>query len=385
LFSLAVIKDFRSEDGSLSEPSSYAVELIDVSKIYGSFVALDNVSLQIRRGEFYTLLGPSGCGKTTTLNIVGGFIPISQGQVLINGRPVQNDPPYRRNVNTVFQNYALFPHMTVAQNIGFGLKMKKVAQAEIDRRAAEMLSLISLEEFGQRYPGQLSGGQQQRVALARALVNHPEVLLLDEPLGALDLKIRKQLQVELLNIQRKVGITFVYVTHDQEEAMALSDRIAVMSKGKVAQEGTPAEIYYHPANRFVADFIGESNFFRGVVVEAKDGQAAINVPGFARPVCIPLTQAVSAGQKVSVMVRPERMTWSAQTTSDIALDNLTEAVVRKVAFLGMYTQLVGELADGSLILIHQTGEVGANNTSPDLVGQQVLIGWQKQDGQILAD
>jgi spermidine/putrescine transport system ATP-binding protein len=369
----------------LSEPSSYAVELIDVSKIYGNFVALDNVSLQIRRGEFYTLLGPSGCGKTTTLNIVGGFIPITSGQVLINGRPVQNDPPYRRNVNTVFQNYALFPHMTVAQNIGFGLKMKKVAQAEIDRRAAEMLSLISLKEFGQRYPGQLSGGQQQRVALARALVNHPEVLLLDEPLGALDLKIRKQLQVELLNIQRKVGITFVYVTHDQEEAMALSDRIAVMSKGKVAQEGTPAEIYYHPANRFVADFIGESNFFRGVVTEAADGQAAVNVPGFARPVCIPLTQAVPAGQTVTVMVRPERMTWSAQTTPDIAPDNLTEAVVRKVAFLGMYTQLVGELADGSLILIHQTGEVGANNTSPELVGQQVLIGWQKQDGQILGD
>ncbi len=369
----------------MSESSAYVVELIDVSKNYGSFVALDSVSLQIRRGEFYTLLGPSGCGKTTTLNIVGGFIPISQGQVLINGRPVQNDPPYRRNVNTVFQNYALFPHMTVAQNIGFGLKMKKVAQAEIDRRATEMLSLISLEEFGQRYPGQLSGGQQQRVALARALVNHPEVLLLDEPLGALDLKIRKQLQVELLNIQRKVGITFVYVTHDQEEAMAISDRIAIISQGKVAQEGTPAEIYYHPANRFVADFIGESNFFQGVVVEAKDGQAAINVPGFSRPIFTALAQVVSAGQAVTVMVRPERIIWSARATADIMVDNLTEAVVRKVAFLGMYTQLVGELADGSLILIHQTSELGANITSPELVGQQVLIGWQKQDGQILGD
>ena len=369
----------------MNQISSYAVELIDVSKIYGSFVALDNVSLQIRRGEFYTLLGPSGCGKTTTLNIVGGFIPSSQGQVLINGRPVQNDPPYRRNVNTVFQNYALFPHMTVAQNIGFGLKMKKVALAEIDRRVAEMLSLISLEEFGQRYPGQLSGGQQQRVALARALVNHPEVLLLDEPLGALDLKIRKQLQVELLNIQRKVGITFVYVTHDQEEAMALSDRIAVMSQGKVAQEGTPAEIYYHPANRFVADFIGESNFFQGVVVEAVEGQAVINVPGFAGSICTLLAQAVSVGQTVTVMVRPERMIWSAQATPDITIDNLTEAVLRKVAFLGMYTQLVGELTDGSLVLIHQMGEIGANNTSPELVGQQVLIGFQNQDCQILVD
>lgn len=368
----------------MNQTSSHAVELVDVSKTYGSFVALDNVSLRIRRGEFYTLLGPSGCGKTTTLNIVGGFIPITSGQVLINGKPVQNDPPYRRNVNTVFQNYALFPHMTVAQNIGFGLKMKKVSQAEIDQRVAEMLNLISLAEFGQRYPGQLSGGQQQRVALARALVNQPEVLLLDEPLGALDLKIRKQLQVELLNIQRKVGITFVYVTHDQEEAMALSDRIAVMSNGQVAQEGTPAEIYYHPVNRFVADFIGESNFFGGQVVEVTAGQVTVNVPGFGQPICAPLAQAVTPGQAVTVMVRPERMAWSASITP--GSPNMAEAVVRKVAFLGMYTQLVGELADGSVVLIHQTGETGsADNTSQELVGQRIFIGWKLQDGQVLVD
>jgi spermidine/putrescine transport system ATP-binding protein len=369
----------------LSETLPQAVELVGVSKIYGNFVALDNISLQIRRGEFYTLLGPSGCGKTTTLNIIGGFIPITQGQVLINGKPVQNDPPYRRNVNTVFQNYALFPHMTVAQNIGFGLKMKKLAQSEIAQRVAEMLSLISLAEFGQRYPGQLSGGQQQRVALARALVNHPEVLLLDEPLGALDLKIRKQLQVELLNIQRKVGITFVYVTHDQEEAMALSDRIAVMSHGKVTQEGTPADIYYHPVNRFVADFIGESNFFQGRAIEAAAGEAAVTIPGFNRPICAPLMQSVTPGQAVTIMVRPERMVWSANTAPEAAPDNVTEAIVRKVAFLGMYTQMVGELADGSLVLIHQTGEAGVNSPSQELVDQRVLIGWKTQDGQILVD
>ncbi len=362
-----------------SGTSPYVVELIDVSKIYGSFVALDNISLQIRRGEFYTLLGPSGCGKTTTLNIIGGFISITKGQVFINGKPVQNDPPYRRNVNTVFQNYALFPHMTVAQNIGFGLKMKRVAQGEIERRVAEMLSLISLAQFGPRYPGQLSGGQQQRVALARALVNHPEVLLLDEPLGALDLKIRKQLQVELLNIQRKVGITFIYVTHDQEEAMALSDRIAVMNLGKVAQEGTPAEIYHHPVNRFVADFIGESNFFRGSVVEVGSDQVAVEAPGFAQPIWASPTQPIVKGQTITVMVRPERLAW--RSTSDDGLDNKAEAVVRKVSFLGMYTQVVVELANGSMALAHHTGD----SASQELVGQRVHIGWKMQDGQVLVD
>lgn len=362
---------------------SPAVELTNVTKLYGSSVALDNISLQIRRGEFYTLLGPSGCGKTTTLNIIGGFIPITRGQVRINGKSVENEPPYRRNVNTVFQNYALFPHMTVAQNIGFGLKMKKKPQAEINQRVADMLSLISLENYGQRRPTQLSGGQQQRVALARALVNHPDVLLLDEPLGALDLKIRKQLQGELLNIQRKVGITFVYVTHDQEEAMALSDRIAVMSNGRVVQEGTPAQIYHHPASRFVADFIGESNFFQGQVVDLEDRLAAIQVPGFARPVRAPLSQPVTRGQSVTIMVRPERMV--VKTALDDSLDNVGLATVRKIAFLGMYTQVVAELVDGTTIAVHQTSEENSAAASQDMIGQQVHIGWKMPDGQALVD
>jgi spermidine/putrescine transport system ATP-binding protein len=363
--------------------SPYAVELMGVSKYFGSVTALEDVSLKIRHGEFYTLLGPSGCGKTTTLNIVGGFIPVSKGQLYINGKPVQNDPPHRRNVNTVFQNYALFPHMTVAQNIGFGPRMKKVPQAEIDRRVDDILKLISLPGFGERRPAQLSGGQQQRIALARALINEPDVLLLDEPLGALDLKIRKQLQVELLNIQRKVGITFVYVTHDQEEAMALSDRIAVMSKGKVIQEDTPTAIYHHPTNRFVANFIGESNLFHGRVCDTGAGQVAIDIPGFARPVRALTEQAVDNGQTVTVMVRPERMVW--WTNADDSSDNVAHGVVRKVAFLGMYTQIVVELADGALVLIHQTGETEADNLSHGMIGERVYVGWRIQDGNVLLD
>ncbi len=365
------------------EASPEAVELIGVSKYFGSVIALDDVSLQIHQGEFYTLLGPSGCGKTTTLNIIGGFIPITKGQLYINGKLVQNDPPYRRNVNTVFQNYALFPHMTVAQNIGFGPRMKKVPQPEIDRRVEAMLNLISLPGFGGRRSAQLSGGQQQRIALARALINEPAVLLLDEPLGALDLKIRKQLQVELRNIQRKVGITFVYVTHDQEEAMVLSDRIAVMNKGKVIQEDTPTTIYHRPANRFVANFIGESNFFQGKVSEITAGQAWVDAPGFAQPIRALAERPVGKGETVTVIVRPERMAW--RMAPDDSLDNVAEGVVSKASFLGMYTQIVVELADRSTAMIHQTGEGETDNVSQNLVGQRITIGWKIRDGQLLAD
>ena len=366
-----------------SEPSGCAVELQGVSKYYGSVAALEDISLQIRHGEFYTLLGPSGCGKTTTLNIIGGFIPLSAGTLRINGRLVHDDPPYRRNVNTVFQNYALFPHMTVAQNIGFGPRMRKVPQADIDRKVEEMLQLISLSGFGDRRPGQLSGGQQQRVALARALINEPDVLLLDEPLGALDLKIRKQLQGELRNIQRKVGITFVYVTHDQEEAMVLSDRLAVMDKGKVVQEGAPAVIYHRPANRFVASFIGESNFFDGTLRHVSGNEAWVELPGFVRPVRTQLDQPVDAGTAVTIMVRPERMTWRLE--DDGSLDNAGEAIVRKTAFLGMYSQIVADLTEGTRVLIHET-EAGESAPALDrLLGERIVIGWQVPDGHLLRE
>jgi spermidine/putrescine transport system ATP-binding protein len=366
-----------------SEPSGYAVELQGVSKYYGTVAALEDISLQIRNGEFYTLLGPSGCGKTTTLNIIGGFIPLSAGTLRINGKPVHDDPPYRRNVNTVFQNYALFPHMTVAQNIGFGPRMKKVLQADIDRKVEEMLQLISLPGFGDRRPGQLSGGQQQRVALARALINEPNVLLLDEPLGALDLKIRKQLQGELRNIQRKVGITFVYVTHDQEEAMVLSDRIAVMDRGRVVQEGEPAVVYHRPANRFVANFIGESNFFDGTLSHVSGNEGWVDLPGFARPVRTLLDQPVDAGAAVTIMVRPERMIWRLE--DDGSLDNAGEAIVRKTAFLGMYSQIVADLAEGTRVLIHET-EAGESAPALDrLLGEHIVIGWQVPDGHLLRE
>jgi len=378
---------------STPQERPFAVELVGVSKRYGSVAALDNVSLQIHQGEFYTLLGPSGCGKTTTLNIIGGFIPVSGGTVRINGRTVQDDPPYRRNVNTVFQNYALFPHMTVAQNIGFGPRMKKTPPAEIDRKVEEMLRLISLPGFGNRRPAQLSGGQQQRIALARALINEPDVLLLDEPLGALDLKIRKQLQGELRHIQRKVGITFVYVTHDQEEAMVMSDRIAVMNKGQLVQEDTPTTIYHHPANRFVAGFIGESNFLAGTLLEVVDREARIQVPGCTQPVrslCLPSKaptplagQPLSPGLAVTVMVRPEHM--EVQTQPGTALDNEAEITVTRVAFLGMYTQIVGELAGGAQVTVHQTSEASTDAIRLIAVGQRIRVGWKLSDGQVLLD
>ncbi len=247
--------------------SQPAISLQGVAKCYGRRAALHRLDLDIGEGEFFCLLGPSGCGKTTTLNIIGGFVAPSAGRVFIRGTQVDRLPPHRRDVNTVFQSYALFPHMTVLANVGFGLRMARVPRHEARRRVREAIEMVGLEELGGRLPGELSGGQQQRVAVARALVNRPAVLLLDEPLGALDLKLRKRLQVELAEIHREVGTVFVYVTHDQEEALALSDRIAVMRAGRIEQIGTPEEIYRRPRSRFVAEFIGESNFFpTGVMV-----------------------------------------------------------------------------------------------------------------------
>jgi ABC-type Fe3+/spermidine/putrescine transport system ATPase subunit len=235
------------------------VLLSGVSKYFGSFQAVQDLDLEVAAGEFLTLLGPSGCGKTTTLNMIAGFEFPDQGQILLDGRDVSRTPPFLRNVNTVFQSYALFPHMTVAQNVAFGLKVQKASKAEVDRRVAEALGMVKMDAFASRLPKQLSGGQQQRVALARAIVLKPEVLLLDEPLGALDLKLRKEMQIELKHLQQQLGITFLFVTHDQEEAMTMSDRIVVMNRGRVEQIGSPAEVYERPRTRFVAEFIGETN------------------------------------------------------------------------------------------------------------------------------
>ncbi len=259
-----------------------SVQIDQVYKDYGSTRAVDGISLVVEEGEFLTLLGPSGCGKTTTLRMIGGFEYPTAGQIAINGEVMGNRPPYRRPVNTVFQNYALFPHMTVGQNVGYGLEMAGVPKKERLRRVGEALELVRLPQVDSRKPSQLSGGQQQRIALARALVNRPQVLLLDEPLGALDLKLRKAMQLELKSLNREVGITFIYVTHDQDEALTMSDRIAVMSAGKILQLGVPREIYEHPRNRFVADFIGETNMLRGAL-ESVDGQfATVGIAGVGR-------------------------------------------------------------------------------------------------------
>src|SRR5690554_2741962 len=243
------------------------INLIDVSKTFDDTLVLDNINLYIRRNEFLTLLGPSGCGKTTTLRIIGGFEEPTTGKVLFEGKDITHVPPYKRKVNTVFQRYALFPHMNVEENIAFGLNIKKISKNIIEEKVKNMLGLVNLRGFEKRTVDSLSGGQQQKVAIARALVNEPEVLLLDEPLGALDLKLRKGMQLELKSIQQRLGITFVYVTHDQEEALTMSDTIVVMNKGKIQQIGTPIDIYNEPKNAFVADFIGESNIVDGIMLK----------------------------------------------------------------------------------------------------------------------
>ena len=247
--------------------SENIIELKNISKQYEDNTVLDNLSLNIRKNEFVTLLGPSGCGKTTTLKIIAGFETADSGSIMFKNKDISDIPPYKRQLNTVFQKYALFPHMNVYENIAFGLKIKKLSKDEIDKKVKEMLRMVSLSGFEKRSIESLSGGQQQRVAIARALVNEPEVLLLDEPLGALDLKLRKEMQLELKKIQQELGITFIFVTHDQEEALTMSDTIVVMNKGVIQQKGTPEDIYNEPANAFVADFIGESNILDGVMVE----------------------------------------------------------------------------------------------------------------------
>src|ERR687888_387239 len=278
----------------------------DVVKRFGEVVAVDHVDMRIRDGEFFSMLGPSGCGKTTSLRMIAGFEYPTSGEIYLNGQPIGNTPPFQRSVNTVFQSYALFPHMTVAENVAFGLEMKKVPRPEIGRRVAEALEMVRLSGYDERRPRQLSGGQQQRVALARALVNHPAALLLDEPLGALDVKLRKQMQLELKRIQHELGTTFVYVTHDQEEALAMSDRIAVMNGGRVEQVGSPREIYERPRTAFVADFIGSLNALDLTIDELVGGYAGARF-GEDERVVVPVGDGRRPGESIRVAVRPERV------------------------------------------------------------------------------
>lgn len=276
----------------------HAIDLMEISKDFGDTTVLENLNLYIRQNEFLTLLGPSGCGKTTTLRIIGGFEAPTTGKVIFEGKDITKQPPYLRQINTVFQKYALFPHLNVFENIAFGLRIKKLSKDEISSRVAEMLRLVNLSGFEKRDIDSLSGGQQQRIAIARALVNEPKVLLLDEPLGALDLKLRKEMQMELKKIQKSVGITFVYVTHDQEEALTMSDTIVVMDKGRIQQIGTPTDIYNEPKNRFVAKFIGESNIIEGLMLEDYKVEFAGNV--FR---CV--DKGFGKNESVDIVIRPE--------------------------------------------------------------------------------
>ncbi|HKZ90801.1 MAG TPA: ABC transporter ATP-binding protein [Candidatus Limnocylindrales bacterium] len=349
-----------------------AIELVEATKRYGSAVALDRVSMQIDDGEFFCLLGPSGCGKTTTLNLIGGFIPLSSGELRIEGERVNDLPPHKRNVNTVFQAYALFPHMTVAQNIAFGLRMEGLGSSERASRVDEHLELVGLRGFGVRYPAQLSGGQQQRVALARALVKRPAVLLLDEPLGALDLKLRRQMQLELSRIHRQVGTTFVFVTHDQEEALSMATRIAVMSGGHVVQVGTPSQIYHRPVDRFVADFIGESNFLEGRV----DGGSFV-LPDRTRLAIRP----GAAPGAATLMVRPEVLEVTGPQEGRAGC--LLPGRVVGMSFMGNHTRITLETAAGALV-VHRAHQSGAfyDERSPG-IGEEACVWWATEQSTIL--
>ena len=317
------------------------IELKGLTKSYSGNKVVDNVSLSIRENEFVTLLGPSGCGKTTTLRMIGGFEEPDSGAILFEGHDLLPVPPYRRNINTVFQRYALFPHMNVYENIAFGLRIKKLGKTEIAERVAKMLHLVDLEGFERRNVDSLSGGQQQRVAIARALVNQPKVLLLDEPLGALDLKLRKEMQIELLDMQRSVGITFIYVTHDQEEALTMSDTVVVMNKGIIQQVGTPVDIYNEPINRFVADFIGESNIMEAVMPEDR----AVIIDGVTFP-CV--DAGFAPNEEVDVVIRPEdiRITVNPE-------DGQLQGTVTSVVFKGVHYEMLIE-TDRREYMVHRT-------------------------------
>ena len=331
----------------------FAVEMQDVVKKFitpegGILAAVNHVTMQIKDGEFFSLLGASGCGKTTSLRMIAGFELPTEGKILIRGKDMSQVPAFKRPVNTVFQQYALFPHMTVEQNIGFGLEMKGVDRAERSKRVSHVLEMVRLPGMEMRRPKQLSGGQQQRVALARALINKPEVLLLDEPLGALDLKLRKEMQLELKTLQREVGITFIYVTHDQEEALTMSDRIAVMSKGVVLQIGKPEEIYERPASKYVADFIGETNFIDGVVKNQTGPHVEIELNGTG-VVCVESSRTFTNGQHISVAVRPEKL----RLNAELKEGNNLKGRVEEVIYIGTDTHYGVRFAGGQKVRVRE--------------------------------
>jgi spermidine/putrescine transport system ATP-binding protein len=385
-----VVDESRQASGRARGGERIADVRIDaVTKVFGPVTAVDQMTLEIASGEFYSLLGPSGCGKTTTLRMIAGFEQPTQGEIFLAGMPVAGVPPYRRNVNTVFQHYALFPHMDVAQNVGYGLRQRGAPKAEEARRVGEALDLVRLSGYGTRRTWELSGGQQQRVALARALVNHPTVLLLDEPLGALDLKLRKEMQLELKALQREVGITFVYVTHDQEEALTMSDVIVVMNHGRIQQLGGPTELYERPVNLFVSNFIGVSNPMPGRVVElGQDHLAVVETDRGLRlrgRITDPAARPV-VGTAVTVATRPERLTVLPDGASQPAAPGEIDVPgrIHQGTYLGDQTEyrVTTELA-GELIVRRQNA-AGVGSGEGVGPGDPVIVRWHEEANLILA-
>ena len=352
--------------------STTDVRLVDVTKSFGDFNAVDHISLEVQDGEFFSLLGPSGCGKTTTLRMIGGFEQPTSGLIELQGQDVTWLPPYQRNVNTVFQNYALFPHLSIFENVAFGLRRKHVGDAELRTRVAAMLDLVELTGYDKRKPNQISGGQAQRVALARALINRPAVLLLDEPLGALDLKLRKQMQVELKRIQQEVGITFIYVTHDQEEAMTMSDRIAVMNHGHYEQLGNPEELYERPKTRFVAGFLGVSNIIGTQAAGTADGYATCSVAD-GSTIRVPL--GLVSGNTPEIGIRPEKIRLF-EVGADVPTGlNAVRGTIRDASYLGVSTQYIVDLRGGEKVTVYEQNVDRAARESLFHRGEEALVAW----------
>ena len=380
------------------------VRLDDVVKRFGPVVAIDHVSIEVLAGEFFSVLGPSGCGKTTLLRSIAGLEEPDSGSIYLNGRLINHTPPYQRDVNTVFQNYALFPHMNVYENIAFGLKMKGAKKSSIDEKVHNALEMVGLPGMGSRKPSQLSGGQQQRIALARALVNEPSVLLLDEPLGALDLKLRKQMQIELKSLQKRLGITFIHVTHDQEESLTMSDRIAIMCAGKIEQVGSPSEVYEEPRTEFVANFIGISNLFSGHLRSGSDSVLILTTPDGLEIKC--LSDEISLPQTATVMVRPEKIRITPYEPESQALESprtrgseqrvqafeksLTSAPgdvnffrvrIEEIVYLGTVIQFIVNINDRRLVVL----EKNYDKTLEFRINQEFFISWDVSSTVILPE
>ncbi|MGN1183337.1 MAG: ABC transporter ATP-binding protein [Faecalibacillus sp.] len=347
------------------------VEIKGVNKVYGTNHVVKDLNIDVYEGEFLTLLGSSGCGKTTTLRMIAGFEEPTTGSILVEGEDIQNKEPYERDVNTVFQSYALFPHKTIYDNIAYGLKMKKVPKDEIKQRVSEMMELVQLQGFEKRYPHQLSGGQKQRVAIARALINRPRVLLLDEPLGALDLKLRKQMQLELKRLQKKLNITFIYVTHDQEEALTMSDRIAVMHNGILDQLSTPDDIYEKPQTKFVATFIGETNIFDGLVTKIDHQIIEVTVEN---GVVSGLGEDFEMNELIAVSIRPEKLKYSYEKQDGFSISG----IVKDYIYVGSIVKSVIVLPNGEEVKLERL----AGQKMPQL-GETVFLYWNKEDAVLI--